>query len=126
RQQLDVDEPSSFEAAAATMARAVERAELPVETRTELRAAWAAAGPGASAPKWRRDRWIVRSSAVGEDSDADSFAGQLDSVLDVCSVEQLEQAVRRCWASFWSARALFYQQVRGRRLQGMGVIVERM
>jgi pyruvate,water dikinase len=66
---------------------------------------------------------IVRSSALGEDGAAASFAGQLDSILDV-RPEGLAEAVRACWASYWSPRVLAYQQARGQRLGGMGVIVQ--
>lgn len=69
-------------------------------------------------------QWIVRSSAVGEDSAKLSFAGQLDSFPDLCSREEIEQAILRCWASFWSTRVLHYQQSRGVRLERMGVIVQ--
>ncbi|HEU4408380.1 MAG TPA: PEP/pyruvate-binding domain-containing protein [Polyangiaceae bacterium] len=41
----------------------------------------------------------VRSSAVAEDGDGASFAGQFESVLGVRGAEALEAAVRRCWAS---------------------------
>jgi pyruvate,water dikinase len=66
----------------------------------------------------------VRSSAVGEDSAAASFAGQLDSFLGVQTDEALERAVLGCWGSYWSARAVAYQRARGIRLAGMGVIVQ--
>ncbi|HLT39690.1 MAG TPA: PEP/pyruvate-binding domain-containing protein [Enhygromyxa sp.] len=114
---LDLAAPASFTAAAEVMRRAVERAAVPSATLAELSAIGPAAGPSP---------WIVRSSAIGEDSEHASFAGQLDSLLDVRSAAALEQALRRCWGSYWSARVLFYQRARGCRLQGMGVIVQRM
>jgi SAM-dependent methyltransferase len=55
---------------------------------------------------------IVRSSAVGEDSAAHSFAGQLDSVSDVSAVT-LGDAVRSVWASAWGTRAVTYREHRG-------------
>ncbi len=73
-----------------------------------------------------RRTWIVRSSAVGEDSPHHSFAGQLDSVLRVSGERELLQAVVTCWKSYWSLRSLFYQASQGARLQGMGVIVQPM
>lgn len=115
--RLDLADPSSFTRAAACMRERTERATIPSATSKQLLAIWESAEPGA---------WIVRSSAVGEDSEADSFAGQLDSILHVRDAAALEQALRSCWASYWSARALFYQRARGCRLRGMGVIVQRM
>ncbi len=71
------------------------------------------------------DRLIVRSSAVGEDSREDSFAGQLDSIPDVTGAGLLRRALVDVWASRWSQRALTYQLARGVSLEGMGVIVQR-
>ncbi len=50
----------------------------------------------------------VRSSAVGEDGDNQSFAGQYDTVLGVDSVDDFTEAVRACTASVHSERASSY------------------
>jgi len=55
----------------------------------------------------------VRSSATAEDSAAFSFAGLHDTVLDVRDVAELERAVRQCWASLWSERAVAYRRAGG-------------
>jgi pyruvate,water dikinase len=68
----------------------------------------------------------VRSSAIGEDSIDDAFAGQLDTFLNVQSNASLVESLLACWASYWSQRSLFYQHSRGIRLQGMAVIVQQM
>ena len=51
----------------------------------------------------------VRSSATAEDLPGASFAGQHDSFLNVTGVDALLDAVRRCWASSWTARAIDYR-----------------
>ncbi|HYB48288.1 MAG TPA: PEP/pyruvate-binding domain-containing protein [Streptosporangiaceae bacterium] len=51
----------------------------------------------------------VRSSAIGEDSPTASFAGIFDTYLGVCGGDQVLEAVRRCWASLFSARAVAYR-----------------
>lgn len=66
----------------------------------------------------------VRSSAVGEDSARASFAGQLDSFLDIADEPALLEAVKRCWCSFYSARGLAYQRATGVGLKSMAVIVQ--
>lgn len=66
----------------------------------------------------------VRSSAIGEDSAAHSFAGQLDTILNVQNEGGLKNAVVEVWASMWSARSLHYQKRRGIRLANMGVILQ--
>jgi pyruvate,water dikinase len=75
-------------------------------------------------PLLARGPVVVRSSAVGEDSESASFAGQLDSVLYIADVGSLERAVLACWASYWSERALFYRRARGMHSAGMGVVVQ--
>lgn len=99
---------------AAELRAQVMAAEVPAAVVEELRSARPAAP------------WAVRSSALGEDSTEASFAGQLDSFLGMESDADLEQAIRACWASYWSERVLLYQLSRGVRLGGMGVIVQRL
>jgi pyruvate,water dikinase len=50
----------------------------------------------------------VRSSMVGEDSEKASFAGQLDTVLDVNGDEEVLAAVKKCLASAFGARLWSY------------------
>jgi rifampicin phosphotransferase len=50
----------------------------------------------------------VRSSAVGEDSKATSFAGLHDTLLAVAPAG-IGEAVRKCWASLWSDGAIGYR-----------------
>lgn len=67
---------------------------------------------------------VVRSSACGEDSEGAAFAGQLDSFLNVHTSEELIDALKRCWASYWSHRSIAYQLAREVQLNGMGVIIQ--
>jgi len=50
----------------------------------------------------------VRSSATSEDSKNAAWAGQLDSFLNT-TIENLIPNLKKCWASLFSARALFYR-----------------
>ncbi|MFL5591138.1 MAG: PEP/pyruvate-binding domain-containing protein, partial [Ktedonobacteraceae bacterium] len=51
----------------------------------------------------------VRSSATAEDLPFASFAGQQETYLNVIGLEALLDAVRRCWASLWTDRAVSYR-----------------
>jgi phosphohistidine swiveling domain-containing protein len=51
----------------------------------------------------------VRSSATAEDLPDLSFAGQQDTFLNIHGVEAVQDAVKRCWASLWTARAIGYR-----------------
>lgn len=55
----------------------------------------------------------VRSSAVGEDSAALSFAGQMDTYLNVRDENAFLTAVRGCWASLFGERAVAYRLANG-------------
>ena len=57
-------------------------------------------------------RLAVRSSAIGEDGTAASFAGLHETELDVAPAD-VAAAVRRCWASLASAAAVAYRARRG-------------
>jgi pyruvate,water dikinase len=70
----------------------------------------------------------VRSSALGEDSDEATFAGQQESFLWVRGLEQVCDAVRDCWASLYTPRAISYRAARGvgGEAPAMGVTVQEM
>ncbi len=55
----------------------------------------------------------VRSSATAEDLPGASFAGQMETFLGVCGEQNLLEAIRKCWASLWSARAMHYRNEQG-------------
>ncbi len=61
-------------------------------------------------------RVAVRSSAVGEDGHAASFAGQYETYLGVTGIASVLDHIRRCWASGYSAHAVEYR----RRFGGAG------
>src|ERR1700738_1781186 len=69
----------------------------------------------------------VRSSATAEDLPFASFAGQQDTYLNVLGIEAVLEAVRDCWASLWTDRAVSSRANLGidqRRVQ-LAVVVQR-
>jgi len=69
----------------------------------------------------------VRSSVIGEDSRQNSFAGQMDSFLNVSASEVME-AIKKVWASAFSPRALIYRHHKKMSLTDISaaVIVQEM
>jgi pyruvate,water dikinase len=69
----------------------------------------------------------VRSSATAEDLPGHSFAGQYETVLNVTSLEDCLDAIKRCWASLWTERAYEYRRRNGidHGQVEMAVIVQR-
>ncbi|CAK1544520.1 unnamed protein product [Leptosia nina] len=58
-------------------------------------------------------RFAVRSSAVGEDSEALSAAGQNDTVLGISSDEDVLRSVLKCWASMFAFTSAYYRRQNG-------------
>jgi pyruvate,water dikinase len=112
-------EPLGLDGASVTLRRSFEEAPVPAPLRVALAAGYTALGEGPVA---------VRSSATAEDLPEASFAGQQDSTLDVTGAEDLGAAVRRCWSSLWTARAMAYRrhQVIGDGGLALAVVVQKM
>jgi rifampicin phosphotransferase len=72
--------------------------------------------------------FAVRSSATAEDLPAASFAGQHDTYLNIVGTESITRHIRRCWASLFTERAVFYRLQNGydhRKVQ-LSVIIQKM
>ena len=95
-------------------------APIPADVDAALRGAYAALGSRATV--------AVRSSVTAEDLPFASFAGQQDSFMDIVGADAVVQAVRRCWASLWTDRAVAYRTANGisRREVGLAVVVQQM
>ena len=52
----------------------------------------------------------IRSSATAEDLESASFAGQQETFLNIKGNRDLIDAVRKCWASLFTARAIYYRE----------------
>jgi len=65
----------------------------------------------------------VRSSAIGEDSANASFAGQMDTFLGCSGEEQVLSAIKKCWASLFSDRAVSYRSSAGISWENLGISV---
>jgi pyruvate,water dikinase len=114
------DDPAALEPIAARIQTRFAQATIPEPILAALYEGYDSLGDGPAV--------AVRSSATAEDLPDLSFAGQQESVLDVRGEGALVAAVRRCWASLWSARAIGYRQRMGieHRSLAMGVVVQVM
>lgn len=106
RQILDttrMDNPASLETASDSIRAWFGRGALPPALADEIRQAYANlySSPAPVA---------VRSSAIAEDLPDLSFAGQQDTYLNILGDDALLDAVTRCWASLWTARAIGYRE----------------
>jgi pyruvate,water dikinase len=94
------DDPHSSEVASEKIKQLFMGADIPADIVEAVMAANAELGEGPVA---------VRSSATAEDLEDASFAGQQETFLNVQGKDALLDAVKRCWASLWSARAITYR-----------------
>ncbi len=69
----------------------------------------------------------VRSSATAEDSKIDSWAGELETYLNTTK-ENLIENIKKCWASLYSPRAIFYRFKRNlnKKPVSVAVVVQKM
>jgi pyruvate,water dikinase len=93
---------------------------MPASIRSAVLASWWDLGSG--------NAYAVRSSATAEDLPSASFAGQQDTFLNIRGEEQLLDAVKRCWASLFTDRAIAYRAKNGfgHRAVFLAVVVQRM
>ena len=111
------DDASLAEAARARLLAA----SIPASVAEAIVAAYRVLGSGEPIPV------AVRSSATAEDLPFASFAGQQDTYLNVVGIEALLEAVRHCWASLWTDRAVSYRASLGidQRSVQLAVVVQR-
>lgn len=114
RQQVTTDSDPDPSALAAR----ITEAPLPEEMRAAILAAYQrlSAGAGAGTDSIAGAPLVavaVRSSGTAEDLATASFAGQHDTFLNISGPETLLSAVRACWASLWTPRAIAYRRRRG-------------
>lgn len=99
---LDYDSPTQLDAATAAIRELIESRPLPEALVAEIAGAYATLGA---------DCYVaVRSSGTAEDLAEASFAGLHDTYLDIHGSAAVVDAVRRCWASMWTARATAYRE----------------
>jgi len=111
----------SFESASERIQELIKGAELSSEVISEIREAYGSLNGQDPAV-------AVRSSANAEDLPDLSFAGQQDTYLNVRGDEALITAIRNCWASLWTPRAISYRHQMGieQDVVAMAVVVQIM
>jgi phosphohistidine swiveling domain-containing protein len=101
------DDPAAFEEAAERIHTLFTGATVAEAMANEIRAAYAKMSE-------EGERAVaVRSSATAEDLAEASFAGQQETYLNVRGEDALLEAIKECWASLWTARAMAYRARQG-------------
>ncbi len=117
------DDTAALDQRAAALHQLVLDAKVPDDLRLAIEQAYEGLAKEGSSYA----RVAVRSSATVEDTAQFSFAGMFESFLNVSDETALLDAVKKCWASAFQARALFYRIKQGLPADiSLAVIVQRM
>jgi rifampicin phosphotransferase len=108
--RVDYDNTDSVEAAAAQVRKFILETPIPDTVAEDIRRSYQRLATDVGDPG---PYVAVRSSGTAEDLAEASFAGLHDTYLDIKSTVAVLDAVRRCWASMWTGRALSYRNTNG-------------
>jgi rifampicin phosphotransferase len=117
------DDPAGFEEVAEEISALFSGGKVPEAMAEEIRAAYQELSEDGETPV------AVRSSATAEDLPGMSFAGQQETYLNVRGAEALIEAIKTCWASLWTARAMAYRARQGGvdpATVSLAVVIQRM
>ncbi len=116
---LDFQDAGAVAQASGQLRTRIEQAEMPEQLSSEIVAAYGSLESRAVA---------VRSSATAEDLPGATFAGQQETFLNVIGGPELMHAIRACWASLWSERAISYRAHQGvdQHAARLAVVVQEM
>lgn len=107
---LDVEDIEALQRAAGEIRHAIYQSPLPEEITHEIEAAY-----HQLCDEYRTENLAVavRSSATAEDLPEASFAGQQETFLNVRGAALVCDAVKRCFASLFTERAIHYRAFHG-------------
>ncbi len=127
--ELDVEDTAKLQETAAQIQRMIVAAEVPGEIEKDIVKAYEELSKKATSHIKPKDIWVaVRSSATAEDLPEASFAGQQATFLYVRGAKSVVEHVKKCWASLFTARAIYYRSKQGfdHRKVGIAVVVQKM
>jgi len=116
--KMNVEDIESVEESSEILRDLILKGEMPRDIENEILDAF---------KKLRAKYVAVRSSATAEDSRIDSWAGELETYLNTTKEKLIENA-KRCWASLFTPRALFYRAKRNlmNKKVSVAVVVQKM
>ena len=120
-ENLNVDDNNALEQASKKARALVMKAKMPAFLKDRIRESYQKLNGGGMVV-------AVRSSATAEDLPDASFAGQQETYLNIKGEKNLLDAVQKCWASLYGARAIYYRAKQGfdDRSVNIAVVVHQM
>lgn len=122
---LNVDDTEALKKTSAEIRALIKKTQMSEELKREILCEYNKLGK-------HRIAWLtsseqafvaVRSSATAEDLPEASFAGQQETYLNVHGCQELLTAVKNCWASLFTARAVFYRKKKNFATDKVGIAV---
>ena len=98
--EADAAQPVILETISRKIAALFSGEQIPAEIATAISSAYA---------DLQEPPVAVRSSATAEDLPEASFAGQQETYLNIRGTVAVLEAVKKCWASLWTGRAIAYR-----------------
>lgn len=116
--KINKEDINSVETASEKIRALIKSAEFPKDIKTEIKKEY---------ELLNSEYVAVRSSATAEDSAIASWAGELESYLNTTE-ENLFESVKKCWASLFTPRAIFYRFEKEMHKQkvSVAVVVQKM
>lgn len=102
--QIKVTDLHTLQEATSKIRVEIENTDLPNEVAEEVLETYRGMGSPEVA---------VRSSATAEDLPGASFAGQQETYLNIQGESEVLKAIKKCWASLWTPRAVQYRSLKG-------------
>jgi len=125
-ESIDVDDTDELEKKAEEIRNIIIRAEIPEDLKNEIiesyedistdkNALSAASKDALNILRYSQEPSFVavRSSATTEDLEGASFAGQQESYLNIKGNKDVVEAVKKVFASLFTARAIYYRKKKG-------------
>jgi len=130
---LDVEDNDKLQNAAETIQKIIKGTAIPEDVQEEIKQAYSQLPKSSeiiiAGTNQEPGQYVaVRSSATAEDLPGASFAGQQATFLNIKGATNLIDAVRSCWASLYTARAIYYRVKKGFKHEDVliCVIVQKM
>ncbi len=107
---LDTEDSIELELRSADIRKLIIQAETPEEIVQDIKDSYK---EFAEQVDVKDPEVAIRSSATAEDLPDASFAGQQDTYLHISGEDEVITHIKRCWASLWTGRAIYYREDQG-------------
>jgi phosphohistidine swiveling domain-containing protein len=121
--EIDAEDPADVEQKAERIRQAILGHEMPPDVAIQATESYRLLATNLDAEVVANIPVAVRSSATAEDHPDYSFAGMLETYLNIRGPEGLLDHIQQCWASFWTPQVMTYCFLQGIDIERVFVAV---